>query len=90
MVDAHHFTFRRTPDGVAHTRLEFTVLAYDANGKLINFTEHAFGLDPARQRSTPQIMSRWLFPSTRRSICPQAQFSLAHRGTRPRQPQGRR
>jgi len=29
----------------AHTRLEFAVLAYDAEGKLINFTEHAFGLD---------------------------------------------
>jgi hypothetical protein len=45
MVDAHHFTFRRTPDGVAHTRLEFAVLAYDSEGKLINLTEHAFGLD---------------------------------------------
>jgi VWFA-related protein len=45
MVDAHHFTFRKTPEGEAHTRLEFTVLAYDADGKVINFTEHAFGLD---------------------------------------------
>ena len=45
MVDAHHFTFRNTPDGVAHTRLEFAVLAYDADGKVINFTQRAFELD---------------------------------------------
>ena len=45
MVDAHHFTFRKTPDGVAHTRLEFAVLAYDAEGKVINFTQRAFELD---------------------------------------------
>jgi len=45
MVDAHHFTFQRTSDGVAHARLEFTVLAYDADGKIINVTERAFGLD---------------------------------------------
>jgi VWFA-related protein len=56
MVDAHHFTFQRTPDGVAHMRLEFAVLAYDADGKVINLTEHAFGLD-LRPALYAQIMS---------------------------------
>lgn len=42
MVDAHHFTYRRTPDGAAHTRLEFTVLAYDADGKVLNYTDRGF------------------------------------------------
>jgi len=45
MVDAHRFAFQKTPDGVEHARLEFTVLAYDADGKVINVTGHGFDLD---------------------------------------------
>jgi VWFA-related protein len=45
IVDAHHFTYRKTPDGLAHTRLEFTVLAYDVEGKVLNFTDNGFALD---------------------------------------------
>jgi VWFA-related protein len=45
IVDAHHFIFRKTPDGVAHARLEFTVLAYDPNGKVINIADHGFELE---------------------------------------------
>ncbi len=74
MVDAHHFTFRKTPDGVAHTRLEFTVLAYDADGKVINFTEHAFGLDLTSEDYT-KIMSGGL-PQHQEIDLPVGQFSL--------------
>ena len=74
MVDAHHFTFRRTPDGVAHTRLEFAVLAYDGDGKLINLTEHAFGLDLTSEDYT-KIMSGG-FPQHQEIDLPTGQFSL--------------
>jgi VWFA-related protein len=56
MVDAHHFSFQKTPDGVAHTRLEFTVLAYDGDGKVLNRTDHGFEVDLAPAAYT-QIMS---------------------------------
>jgi VWFA-related protein len=56
MVDAHRFAFQKTSDGVAHARLEFTVLAYDADGKIINVTERAFGLDLPPEVYT-QVMS---------------------------------
>ena len=65
---------RRTPDGVAHTRLEFTVLAYDGDGKLINFTEHAFGLDLAPE-AYAKIMSGG-FPQHQEIDLPAGQFSL--------------
>jgi hypothetical protein len=74
MVDAHHFTFRRTPDGVAHTRLEFAVLAYDAEGKVINFTQRAFELDLASEDYT-KIMSGGL-PQHQEIDLPVGQFSL--------------
>jgi len=74
MVDAHRFTFRRTPDGVAHTRLEFAVLAYDAEGKLINFTEHAFGLDLTSE-DYAKVMSGGL-PQHQEIDLPVGQFSL--------------
>ena len=45
MVDAHHFVFQKTPDGLEHARLEFAVLAYDDKGQVINLTRQAFGLD---------------------------------------------
>jgi hypothetical protein len=40
----HH---QKTPDGVAHTRLEFAVLAYDADGKIPNLTDRSFEVDLA-------------------------------------------
>ncbi|HEX3942092.1 MAG TPA: VWA domain-containing protein [Acidobacteriaceae bacterium] len=36
VVDPRKFTFERTPDGVAHARLQFAVLAYDSDGKVLN------------------------------------------------------
>ncbi len=74
MVDAHHFTFRKTPDGVAHTRLEFAVLAYDTDGKLINLAEHAFGLDLTSEDYT-KIMSGG-FPEHQEIDLPVGQASL--------------
>jgi hypothetical protein len=56
MVDAHHFTFQKAPDGAAHAHLEFTVMAYDVDGKVINFTERAFGLHLPAELYT-QVMS---------------------------------
>ena len=56
MVDAHHFVFQKTPDGVAHARLEFTALAYDGDGRVLNGTERAFGLDLPPEVYT-QVMS---------------------------------
>ena len=70
IVDAHHFNFQKTPDGVVHARPAFTVLAYDPDGKVINITDHAlksiYPLQPTR-RACPAA-----FPSTRRSTCPRA------------------
>jgi hypothetical protein len=74
MVDAHHFTFRKTPDGVAHTRLEFAVLAYDADGKVINFTQRAFELD-LQPALYAQILSEG-FPQHQEIDLPAGQFSL--------------
>lgn len=74
MVDAHHFTFRRTPDGVARVRLEFAVLAYDADGRVINLTEHAFGLD-LRPALYAQIMSGG-FPEHQEIDLPAGHVSL--------------
>ena len=49
-VDAHPFTFTTTPDGVQHARGEFVVIAYDADGKRLNWTDQgmAFNFDTAR------------------------------------------
>lgn len=47
IVNARHFTYKKTSDGVAHAQLEFTVLAYDGDGKVINIADHGFALDLA-------------------------------------------
>ena len=70
IVDAHHFNFQKTPDGVVHARPAFTVLAYDPDGKVINITDHGFEVDLSPP-AYAQIMSGG-FPSTRRSTCPRA------------------
>jgi hypothetical protein len=74
MVDAHSFAFNKTPDGVEHARLEFNVLAYDADGKMINLTEHAFGLD-LPQDVYAQVMSSG-FPQHQEIDLPAGQVVL--------------
>ena len=74
MVDAHHFTFNKTPDGVEHARLEFAVLAYDADGKIVNFTQRGFGLD-----LPPEACAQFLsggFPEHREIDLPAGQVFL--------------
>jgi hypothetical protein len=44
-VDAHPFTFTDTPDGVHHARVEFAVIAYDVDGKRLNWTDRAMGFN---------------------------------------------
>ncbi len=44
-VDAHPFTFTTTPDGVQHARVEFAVIAYDADGKRLNWTDKGMGFN---------------------------------------------
>jgi hypothetical protein len=55
IVDVHHFTYTKTPDGMAHTRMEFTVLAYDADGKVINLTDRGFDLDLTQEAYTKMM-----------------------------------
>ena len=38
-VDIHPLAFAATPDGVRHARLEFVVIAYDADGKRLNYAD---------------------------------------------------
>jgi VWFA-related protein len=47
-VDVRPIAFTATPDGVHHARLEFAVIAYDSDGRRLNFTDHgtAFNLPP--------------------------------------------
>lgn len=48
-VDPHILAFAATPDGVRHARIEFIVVAYDVDGKLLNHADQAvgFNLNPA-------------------------------------------
>lgn len=45
IVDPRRFTFQKTPDGVAHTRLQFAVLAYDGYGKVLNDVNNGVNVD---------------------------------------------
>lgn len=38
-VDPHPFAFTTMPDGSKHARLEFAVIAYDADGRRLNYTD---------------------------------------------------
>jgi VWFA-related protein len=42
-VDAHPFMFTDTPDGVHHARVEFAVIAYDRDGRRLNWNDRAMG-----------------------------------------------
>jgi VWFA-related protein len=48
-VDARPFTFTTTPDGNKHARVEFAVIAYDSDGRRLNWADRgmAFNLNPA-------------------------------------------
>jgi VWFA-related protein len=44
-VDAHRFGFTSTADGVRHDQVEFAVVAYDANGRLLNHADQGIGIN---------------------------------------------
>jgi VWFA-related protein len=74
MIDAHSFAFNKTEDGLEHAQLEFSVVAYDADGKRINVTDNAFafGMTPAIYA---QVMSGG-FPRHLEIDLPAGQVSL--------------
>jgi len=49
-VDAHPLGFSTTPDGVRHARVEFAIIAYDGDGKRLNYVDGgmAFNLTQTR------------------------------------------
>jgi hypothetical protein len=74
IVDAHFFAFTKTEDGLEHTQLEFSVVAYDADGKRINVTDNAFvfGMPP---EVYAQAMAGG-FPQHQEIDLPEGQVSL--------------
>ena len=50
VVDAHHFAFSNAPDGAHHAHVEFAVIAYDADGRRLNYADSDIGMNlpPAR------------------------------------------
>jgi VWFA-related protein len=41
LVDGSDFVFNNTPDGIRHARVEFAAIAYDSDGKRLNYTDFA-------------------------------------------------
>ena len=54
-VDVHPLAFTATPDGVRHARLEFAVIAYDADGKRLNYADRG-----GEYNLTPELYDRVL------------------------------
>ncbi len=54
-VDIHPLAFTATPDGVHHARLEFAVIAYDADGKRLNYVDRGGGYN-----LTPELYDKVL------------------------------
>ena len=44
-VDPHPFAFTNTPDGVHHARVEFAAVAYNSDGKRLNYVDRIIGLN---------------------------------------------
>jgi VWFA-related protein len=45
VVDAHRFTFTASPDGLQHAQVEFVVIAYDGDGKRLNYADRQIRLN---------------------------------------------
>jgi VWFA-related protein len=43
-VDAHRLAYTTTPDGVRNARIEFAVVAYDGDGKLLNHADQGIAI----------------------------------------------
>ena len=74
LIDAHSFAFNKTEDGLEHAQLEFSVVAYDADGKRINVTDNAFAFG-----MTPPIYAQVMaggFPRHLEIDLPEGQVSL--------------
>jgi hypothetical protein len=54
-VDVHPFAFTITPDGAHHARVEFAVVAYDADGKRLNYANNGAGFN-----LTPELYDKVL------------------------------
>jgi VWFA-related protein len=44
-VDAHGLHFDASPDGVLHSKIEFTLVAYDADGSRVNYLDRGFQMN---------------------------------------------
>ena len=56
-VDAHRLAFTTTPGGVRNARIEFAVVAYDGDGKLLNHADQgiAIQLNPALYEQVARV-----------------------------------
>jgi VWFA-related protein len=55
-VDPHELAYVKTPNGVLHARVEFTLVAYDMDGKRLNYLDGGFQLNLSPKRFA-EIMS---------------------------------
>jgi len=44
-IDPRGLVFASTPDGAIHTRAEFMLVAYDADGRRVNYVDHGFQIN---------------------------------------------
>jgi VWFA-related protein len=44
-VDAHGLHFESSPDGALHSKVEFTLVAYDPNGRRVNYLDRGFQMN---------------------------------------------
>lgn len=44
VVDPHFVTFEKMPDGVHQAKLEFVLVAYDADGKRVNYQDRSYAI----------------------------------------------
>jgi hypothetical protein len=51
-VDAHGIAFEDTPDGAHRAKVEFTLVAYDADGKRLNYLDHGFQISLSPEQYT--------------------------------------
>jgi hypothetical protein len=58
-VDPHGLTFEETPDGAHQTDIEFTLVAYDADAKRVNYLDRAIRLS-LKDKVYARIMAKGL------------------------------
>jgi VWFA-related protein len=56
-ADPHALTWTPGPNGVAHGEIEVSMVAWDADGHRVNYTDHAFAVDLDPQKAAKIIAS---------------------------------